>query len=118
MSNFPRGTSGLGLLLLRLIASGLLIVFALDNLRRGEASVLSVSAMVLAIFLSLGLFTTLAASLGAALTLTLFLLLHHQTIVMSLVAISVSVADALLGGGAYSIDARLFGPRRVVWPNP
>jgi uncharacterized membrane protein YphA (DoxX/SURF4 family) len=118
MSDFPRGSLGLGLALLRVIASGLLVTAALQNLRLGDASVLSVSAIVLAIFLTVGLFTVLAASMGAVLTTTLFLLLHHETLGASIVIVLVCITVALLGGGAYSIDARVFGPRRVIWPDP
>jgi hypothetical protein len=116
MLNFPRGSSGAGLVLLRVTTAGLLMASAWENLSRGEASVLSVSVVMVAIFLMLGLFTAPTASLGAALTIAL-LLLHHGTLAASTVTVSVCVDVALLGAGAYSMDARLFGQRRVVWPD-
>ena len=118
MSSFPRGSSGLGLVVLRVTASGLLVLIAMNNLRRGDASVLSVSAIILALFLTLGLFTVIAASLGAMLTGMLSFLPRHETIAANVVIVLVCISLALLGSGAYSIDARLFGPRRVTWPNP
>jgi uncharacterized membrane protein YphA (DoxX/SURF4 family) len=116
MLSFPRGTAGVGLILLRITASGLLIAIAFDNLSRGDASMLSVSVVVLAIFVVLGLFTTVASSLAAMLTVMLFLL-YQQTLASSTVTTVVCMALALQGAGAYSLDARLFGQRRVVWPS-
>ncbi|WP_041586004.1 hypothetical protein [Terriglobus saanensis] len=104
-------------MLLRITASGLLVAVACNNLSRGDASVLSVSIMILAIFLALGLFTVAASSLAAVISMTLPFLLHQETLAASTVTVSVCVALALLGAGAYSVDARLFGQRRVVWPN-
>ena len=117
MLNFPRGSAGIGLMLLRINASGLLIAIAFHNLSAGDASVLSLSVVVLAVFLTLGLFTVAASSLAATLTMALFLLVHHQTLAASVVTTVVCTALALQGAGAYSLDARLFGQRRVVWPS-
>jgi hypothetical protein len=115
MLNFPRGHSGLGLMLLRITASGLLVDIACNHLIQGDASVLSVSIVILAIFLTLGLFTVAASGLAAVLIIALSLLIHQEALAASTVTASVCVALALLGAGAYSIDACLFGQRRVVW---
>jgi uncharacterized membrane protein YphA (DoxX/SURF4 family) len=117
MLSFPSGSSGLGLILLRLTASCLLLAIAYGNLSRGDASLLSFLAIILAIFLTLGLFTIVTSSLAAALTIALVILLHQQSFAKSAVTAVVCLALALLGAGAYSIDARLFGQRRVIWPN-
>ena len=103
-------------MLLRVTASGLLVATACDHLSLGAASLLSVSIIILAIFLMLGLFTTAVARLSAMLTMTLSLLPRQEILAGSIVTISVCIALALLGAGAYSLDARLFGQRRVVWP--
>jgi uncharacterized membrane protein YphA (DoxX/SURF4 family) len=105
-------------MLLRITASGLLMTVACENLSRGDTSVLSVSAIVLAIFLMLGLFTRAASCLAAVLIVALSLLVHQQSLAASAAALAVCVSLALLGAGAYSIDAQLFGQRRVVWPRP
>jgi hypothetical protein len=117
MFSFPRGSSGLGLVLLRVAASGLLVGIACNNLSRGDASALSVSVVILAIFMTLGLFTIVVSSLAAALIMAFFLVLHQETLVASMVTAAVCIALTLLGAGAYSVDACLFGQRRVVWPN-
>jgi uncharacterized membrane protein YphA (DoxX/SURF4 family) len=115
--SFPRGSSGLGLMLLRITASGLLVAIACHNLSRGDAGLISVVFVVLAIFLTLGLFTILVSSVAASLTLVFFIFLHQETLSASVATSAVCIALALLGAGAYSVDARLFGQRRVVWPN-
>jgi hypothetical protein len=104
-------------MLLRLTASGLLVTTACNNLLDGDASLLSVSMIILSIFLTLGLFTVAVSGLAAMLIMTLSLLLHQGTQAASTVTVPVCLALALLGAGAYSLDARLFGQRRVVWPN-
>ena len=104
-------------MLLRITAAGLLVAIACNNLSRGDASLLSVSVVILAIFLTLGFFTIVVSSLATALIIALFLLLHQETLAACVVTSAACIALALLGGGAYSVDARLFGQRRVVWPN-
>ena len=102
-------------MLLRITASGLLVGLAFGGLSQGSAAPIQVTVLALALFLALGLFTVVVSSLAAMLTVALFLLLHQETLAASMVTAVVCTALALQGAGAYSLDARLFGQRRVVW---
>ena len=120
-SGFPSGLPGLGLLLLRMalgtiaaIESGLLLKHD-GRLPAEAAAVVSGTAAVL---LVTGFLTPVAGVLLALNTVALWLAgdaassrLDHS---MVLLRVGSSVATALLGPGAYAVDARLFGRREVV----
>jgi hypothetical protein len=110
-SMFPRGAPGVALLLLRLSLAVELLLnphyeagpsLSLPDMGRYAAVLLLVS----------GLFTPLAAGLGALITL-----LQHigsSFIVDCMILVNATILG-LIGPGAYAIDARLFGRRRVVF---
>lgn len=93
-SSFPDGRAGAGLLILRItVAAGILV-------QTGSAM-----ALVVAVPLVAGFMTPAAAVVAAAIAL-----LYDAPSVVAAVA----VALALLGPGAFSVDARLFGRREIV----
>lgn len=87
-----------------------------NNLFQGDEYALSVAVGVLAIFVTLGLFTLAASSLASVLTMILFVLVHNETLTVSAATSCLCIVLALVGAGAYSVDAQLFGQRRIVWP--
>jgi uncharacterized membrane protein YphA (DoxX/SURF4 family) len=118
-STFPDGSQGFGLLLLR-AAIGVAAIFggvaALDSLAGGLAVLSGVSLLI-------GLLTPVASSLvalGAILLSISSLSLpvagqldsRPLTILVSIVAVAVTI----LGPGALSLDARLFGRREIIIP--
>jgi hypothetical protein len=113
---FPTGWPGIALLLLRValsanVAYGVLEVRA--NL--DMAWVLALLATV-SVALCLGLLTPVSAALGA---LTEIVIWHFSTgalAALHVCAILVAIAVAMLGPGAYSLDAKLFGRRQVIFP--
>lgn len=124
-TTFPHGLRGLGLLLLRAAIGGRLFVqgfscmLGAHNLRF-EAWALGWVVLGAGIPLMLGLLTPLAASV-AALAETVLYLWHPvwATSFLDLLTpdtIVVAVAIVLLGPGAISFDAHLFGRRRIVIP--
>lgn len=120
-SSFPSGLPGIGLLLLRLtlgtvgaIESGLL----LKHDGRLLADVAAVVSGAAAVLLVAGLLTPVAGVWLALNAAALWLAgdgasprLDHS---MALLRVGSCLAAALLGPGAYSADARLFGRREVV----
>jgi hypothetical protein len=123
-SSFPNGSAGLGLLLLRSLSGGGLA----DQSRRALASLLAapesrngtlveialVAALASSILIVIGLWTSVSASVAPAATLVLFGLgLAHFEVVLFA---SLSIVVALLGPGALSLDARLFGWRQIRFP--
>jgi uncharacterized membrane protein YphA (DoxX/SURF4 family) len=78
---------------------------------------LKAACVVAAVCLIAGLLTSISATVSALLSATSLLLCHTELeLQIGIVATIMSVAIALLGGGALSLDARLFGRKRVVFP--
>jgi hypothetical protein len=114
-SNFAGGWPGIGLLLLRL-AIGIALVIsagsALPNISAISVAVLSVLLVAAAFFLILGLYTPIAGNVVAVIESCRAIMIPADRLVYLLVA-TVGAALAMLGPGLWSIDARLFGCRRI-----
>jgi uncharacterized membrane protein YphA (DoxX/SURF4 family) len=124
-SGFPTGYPGVALLLLRLVVGGVtssqawLLIIA----GRGAASIgvmFALLALVIGLMLIVGLMTPIASALLSAGGLLLTInpgvtghLLLFESGMARLEFIVMSVAVILLGPGAWSLDARLYGRREV-----
>ena len=120
-SAFPGGWPGLGLLLLRALVGVTLIAQIVAYVGSTKLSVLGwvVAALVLIIAscLLVGFMTPVAAiviGLGAIALAASNVLDTNQTLLNMIV---LTTAIALLGPGAFSIDARMFGRREILIPN-
>ncbi len=110
-SIFPAGLPGAAILILR-GAAALLMVFTSVHFD-GYSKLMQLGSILVAILLVLGFFTRPAALACAALTLVAAVMTRgDQEAILSLLALN-ALALALLGGGAYSVDARMFG-RQVI----
>jgi len=118
-STFPDGWPGFGLLLLRLGLSSHLIFIAISDLSARPSEPIAVAPTFVAaaggIFLLAGLWTPVMGTLVSLDEIWITLSLHspgqeHTWIRICLAVICASVA--MLGPGAWSIDARLYGRRR------
>ena len=118
-STFPDGWPGLGLLLLRVGLSSHLIFIAFSDLSARPSEPIALAPNMVAaaggLLLLAGLWTPILGALVALDEVWIALSLHspgqeHTWIHMCLAVMSVSVA--MLGPGAWSIDARLYGRRR------
>jgi uncharacterized membrane protein YphA (DoxX/SURF4 family) len=65
--------------------------------------------------LTVGLWTPIAGSLMAAVELSL-LIFHFSGSSMHIVLAALGAALAMIGPGAWSVDARLFGRKRIQLP--
>ena len=107
-SSFPAGRPGIGLLLLRLAASVFLIMQSRGFFDGGwQLGVVGLMAILSAALLMAGFLTPIAGLLAAV-----AVLFGHGPAYGYLVVVAVAVF--LLGPGAYSIDARLFGRFEIV----
>jgi putative oxidoreductase len=114
-STFPNSWPGLGLLILR-FAAGLslaAVAHAVGDL--AGAATLFARCVVggVAILICIGLWTPLAAIAGSAIQVVLIAFGHRFELSLALSA-AVGVSLAMLGPGAWSFDARLFGRKRII----
>ncbi|HEU0142423.1 MAG TPA: DoxX family protein [Bryobacteraceae bacterium] len=110
-STFPNSWPGVGLLLLRLCLGIALLNFASETTFFTQELIATVGG----IFLIAGLWTPAMGALVALdevwIALTSYSLPREDTWIHIFLAI-LSVSVAMLGPGAWSIDARLFGRKR------
>ena len=114
-STFARGWPGAGLLLMRMVAGIALIDRGIARLSSGPPvllAVLSVLTTVGGLLLLAGLWTPVAGIVVAAIEVWKIFLLPVNLWIYILLA-TLSAALAMLGPGAWSVDARLFGWKRI-----
>ncbi len=119
-SSFARSWPGTGLVLLRFGAGILLIYFAIESLtmsREPVRSALDAVAGLGGILLLIGLWTPVAGVVIAVAQLWIFFsqpFSQHRYPFAHILLAVLCAALAMLGPGAWSIDARLFGRKRVI----
>ena len=119
-SAFPGGWPGVGLLLLRALVGATLIAQTLTYIGSEKLSLLSwllvATVLIIASCLLVGFMTPVAAVVIGLATagLVVFTFNPSQTVLNVIV---LTTAIALLGPGAFSIDARMFGRREILIPH-
>lgn len=111
---FPARSAGAGLLLLRLSAAGSLIATHLSSPDLPPWRLCL--AVLIAMGLGIGLRTRLLCGLSV-LALVGHVAVDPAASVVAVLSLADTVALALVGPGAFSVDARLFGRRTVILPN-
>ena len=117
-SVFPSGWPGTGLLLLRMAAGLPAVADGFTALAGGIGSPtqwLHVLELAAGSLLFLGLWTPVGGALQAA-ALGSLAVRHGGLDTSSLISMAVGVSLAMLGPGAWSIDARLYGRKRIDVP--
>ena len=112
---FPNRGAGLALLILRLAVAAALILGA--GLSPGpKTQVLVALSRIAAVLIVVGWYTPLAAASGVLVSLCTFWVCRQPG--LNALMIATLIAIGLLGAGAYSVDARLYGRRRLVIGRP
>ena len=114
-STFAPGWPGAGLLLMRLVAGGALIAHGFTRFGI-EPLIQNVIAIAVGILVIAGLWTPIAGSLAAA--LALWHIAQPGDRWAHIFLGTICVALALVGPGAWSVDARLFGWKRIDFRGP
>lgn len=110
---FPGGSAGVGLVLLRLSVAGSLTTMLLGS------TVVGAWMLFLTILVSIGLCAGFLTRILAGLSiLAVIINLVSESVAPPLAILNLAdaIALALIGPGAFSVDARLFGRRTVVLP--
>jgi len=124
-SIFQGGLPGVGLLLLRAAIGVRLVIQAFawlaesQSLRAGTWA-LGLIAFVIGISFLAGFLTRLAGFLSALAGVAIHLWHpawdHSPAILLSFNVVLIAAAISLLGPGAFSLDARFFGRRKIIIP--
>jgi putative oxidoreductase len=121
-STFASGWPGVGLLLLRLLTGSALIYFGIASLREALPLTIAVLQIVGAgagLLLLIGLWTPVSGSLGAMVKVWIAFsqyFSHSGDPSLPTVQAVLCAVLAMVGPGAWSIDARIFGRKRIDVP--
>jgi hypothetical protein len=113
-STFARGWPGVGLLGMRLVGGTAFVLRAVAAMHGGSLTGMLPAVLTIAVglFLIAGLWTPIAGALGASIGIW-FAFTHADDPLASVLLATISATLALVGPGAWSIDARLFGWKRI-----
>lgn len=118
-STFADGWPGVGLLLLRLLTGAALIYFGIVSVRAGAPTLimpLQIIGIACGLVLLVGLFTPVAGALAAIIKVCIAIsgFFSHSGDPWIVLALAVlAAALAMIGPGAWSIDARRFGRKHI-----
>lgn len=117
-SSFPIGLAGIALLLLRFVAAATFLLDGTAHWTLVSSPWVVVLYVSIAVTLCLGVLTQYASVLVIILDLWAVYSTNGNDLFHLAISILIGGILALLGPGAYSVDARAFGRRLITLPPP
>ena len=114
-STFAHGWPGIGLILLRVAAGGALAtrgLLAFPSTAPAGSELFQLVVVAVGLLLIIGLWTPAAAAFMVILELWR-MVSRRGDLAVDILLCNIALAIALLGPGAWSVDARLFGWKRI-----
>lgn len=115
-SMFPTGAPGIALLLLRISLAAAILDGGSDCMKSSLQLLISLALGAQSLLLCLGLLIPIVSVVACTCELTALFVTGHPDVRFIALSSLNAAAIALLGPGAYSLDARLFGRREIVFP--
>jgi hypothetical protein len=115
---FPTGIPGIALLLLRVSVAGALLFEAACHGTTEHLTLLYCATLAVSVSLCVGALTPIVSIVACILEWILWLDAQHYSAPFAMLAGLTTVVVALLGPGAYSVDARLLGRREIIFRPP
>lgn len=113
---FPTGSAGVALVVLRSIVAVTVFVNSSACWPMGSTHVVRGIAALVSLCLLLGFLTPYCATASCVLELALLVTTHASNRFELVISTLTAAATAVLGPGAYSVDARLFGRKLIKIP--
>jgi putative oxidoreductase len=115
-STFARGWPGVGLFLMRIVAGGSLLINGVEKIQSGQgadsSTIVGLFAIADVALLVAGLWTPVAGCLVIVIC-AFEILVQHDNLCPGILLGAIGAALALVGPGALSMDARIFGWKRI-----
>jgi hypothetical protein len=111
---FPQGAPGFALLLLRISVVTTFLTSVANQSRMSSIPLVCAGVLLISGSLSIGFLTPYLSVISFVSGVAILLLDPHSYSVVQVALLFDAAALALLGPGAYSVDARLFGLRVTV----
>jgi len=116
VSMFPHGGPGLALFLLRISVAAAFFINVANRTGLSSIRLLLAGAFLISISLAIGFLTPFLSVIACVSAVANTLIGPHSGALIDVFSLLDAAALALLGPGAYSVDARLFGRRVIVVP--
>lgn len=115
-SMFPAGAPGIALLLLRVAVAAMLFIDPIGRVSWPASTCIAVVSLLVAAAVVAGFLTPILALICGALKVYALIGTVYGSAPLIVLTLLVAFAVAMLGPGAYSLDARMFGRRVVLLP--